>query len=84
MRHFAMSCVPAWTKESGELDREAITRFLEQTKRIYDAQTDGLPEETIESYKTSNEQRLEYYGEYLDDSSTLRTYDSVSYPDHYK
>ena len=76
MRHFAVSCVPAWTTESGELDREAITRFLEQTKRIYDAQTDGLPEETIESYKTSNEQRLEYYGEYLDDSSTLRTYDS--------
>ena len=76
MRYFAMSCVPAWTTENGELDREAIAQFLEQTKRIYDVQTDGLPEETIERYKMSNELWLEYQGEYRDDSAILRTYDN--------
>ncbi len=72
MRYFAMSCVPAWTTESGELDKEAIKQFLEQTKRIYDAQIDGLPEETIEQYKVRNELWLEYRGEYKDDSASLR------------
>ncbi|MDE7284196.1 MAG: extracellular solute-binding protein [Lachnospiraceae bacterium] len=76
MRYFAMSCVPAWTTESGELDRGAIMQFLEQTKRIYDAQTDGLPEEIIESYKTSNELWLEYWGEFMDDAAILRTIDN--------
>ncbi len=76
MRYFAMSCVPAWTTENGELDREAIAEFLEQTKRIYDAQTDGLPEETIEHYKVMNEIWLEIQGECKDDSSFLRTDDN--------
>ena len=76
MRYFAMSCVPAWTTESGELDSEAIAQFLEQTKRIYDAQMDGLPEKITERYKMSNELWLEYQGEYKDDSAALRTIDN--------
>ena len=78
MRYFAMSCVPAWITESGELDREAITQFLEQTKRIYDAQIDGLPEKTIDHYKMSNEMWLENNGEYRDDSAILRTNDNCA------
>ncbi len=76
MRYFAMSCIPAWITESGELDREAITQFLKQTKRIYDAQIDGLPDKTIAHYKMSNEMWLENNGEYRDDSATLRTNDN--------
>ncbi len=63
MRYFAMSCVPAWTTESGELDSEVIAQFLEQTKRIYDVQIDGLPEAVIEEYKISNESWLKGSGE---------------------
>lgn len=77
MRYFAMSCVPAWTTESGELDREAIAQFLKQTKRIYDAQMDGLPEETIAEYHRSNEIHLENQGESRDDSADLRADDNV-------
>ncbi len=76
MRYFAMSCVPAWTTESGELDSETIAQFLEQTKRIYDAQTDGLPEETIEEYKVINELWKGNFGEYKDDSAILRAADN--------
>ncbi len=79
MRYFAMSCVPAWTTESGELDREAITQFLEQTKRIYDAQMDGLPENIIEEYKGRNDSFLEHQGYSLDDSDYLRTGDNIIY-----
>lgn len=77
MRYFAMSCVPAWTTESGEFNKEAIKQFLEQTKRIYDAQTDGLPEEIIEEYKGRNDSWLEHQGVSLDDSEYLRTGDNI-------
>ncbi len=73
MRYFAMSCVPAWMTESGELDREAIAQFLEQTRRIYNAQIDGLPEKTIEQYKRTNEMWQREFGEQRDDSIYLRT-----------
>ena len=79
MRYFAMSCVPAWTMENGELDREAIAQFLEHTKRVYDAQIDGLPEKTIEAYKRTNESYLQNRGETRDDAADLRTDDNVMY-----
>ncbi len=77
MRYFAMSCVPAWTTESGEFNKEAIAQFLEQTKRIYDAQIDGLPEKIIEEYKGRNDSWLEHQGYSLDDSDYLRTGDNI-------
>lgn len=77
MRYFAMSCVPAWIMEGGELDREAISQFLEQTKRIYDAQTDGLPEEIIEEYQWRNDSWLEAQGVSKDDHPDFRALDNV-------
>lgn len=73
MRFFSMSCVPAWMTEDGELDKEAVTEFLEQTKRIYDAQLDGLPEKALSGYITMNESWMQYFGELKDDSGYLRT-----------
>ncbi|MBD5496026.1 MAG: carbohydrate ABC transporter substrate-binding protein [Lachnospiraceae bacterium] len=77
MRYFAMVCAPAWTTDSGELDREAIAQFLEQTERIYNAQMDGLPEKTIDNYKQTNEMWLREFGELKDDSIYLRTGSTV-------
>lgn len=77
MRYFAMSCVPAWTTESGEFDKDAIAQFLEQTKRIYDAQMEGLPEEIIEEYKRRNDSWLEAQGVSRDDHADFRTLDNV-------
>jgi len=73
MRLFAMTCVPAWITESGEIDKEAIEEFLVQTKRIYDAQIDGLPQKNIDMYNRSNENWMEEFGETRDDSKYLRT-----------
>lgn len=44
---FSMVSTPAWTAENGTIDMGAIAEFLTQMKRIYDAQMDGLTEETM-------------------------------------
>lgn len=73
MRFFSMSCVPAWITESGEVNREAIEEFLVQTKRIYDAQIEGLPQKNIDEYSRASESYMEAFGEPMDDSRYLRT-----------
>lgn len=72
LRFFSMTSVPAWTKESGEIDKDAVTEYLKQTKRIYDAQLDGLPEELVENYNRTNEYWLSEMGELYDESEWLR------------
>lgn len=52
LQHFIPTCAPAWKKEDGALDTEALSEFLEQTKRIYDAQNSGGGEEIKEQYVT--------------------------------
>lgn len=44
-------CEPAWKDEDGQLNREKIQSFLEQSKRIYDAQMNGTPQADIEYYQ---------------------------------
>lgn len=67
MRTFSMACAPAWKTESGEVDLAAVEEFLVQTKRIYEAQMDGLPEDVIEDYEGRNEDYIEYYGTNYED-----------------
>lgn len=73
MRLFSMVSVPTWIAENGEINKAAIGEFLEQTKRIYDAQMDGLPQETIDRYNQTNEYWIEEFGETRDNSKYLRT-----------
>lgn len=72
MRLFAMVCVPGWLKENGDIDREAVAEFLTLTKRIYDAQMDGLPKEEVSNYNVLNESYLQDTGISRDDSEQLR------------
>lgn len=69
MKNFITSCAPAWTKQSGSIDREALEEFLVQTKRIYDAQMDGLSEEYVVEYEQRQKDNLEYSGMTLDDEA---------------
>ncbi len=62
MRLFSMTCVPAWMTESGEIDKDAIREFLKQTKRIYDAQMDGISERVIDNYQSMAEDYMLYNG----------------------
>lgn len=73
MRVFSMACVPAWITESGELDKEAVTEFLKQTKRIYDAQMAGIDDQIVEEYQGTND----YYAEYVDGAVSYDDTDDV-------
>lgn len=50
LKRFAMTSAPLWISENGTLNREAIGTFLEEGKRIYDAQMDGIRAEIIQDY----------------------------------
>lgn len=71
MRLFAMLSEPNWKTESGELDREALKEFLEQTKRIYDAQMDGIEAEAVKRYQDRNENFMNYYHMNFEDSDYI-------------
>jgi len=79
MRFFAMTSVPAWKNESGGLDTEAVKEFLKQTKRIYDAQMEGLPAQYVEDYMNSNVNYSSYFGGSREDSDYFRTPDEMGY-----
>lgn len=67
MKNFVAVCAPAWIKGDGGADREAVGEFLEQMKRIYDAQMAGLPEESVRQYEERDEDNVKYIGEKLED-----------------
>lgn len=67
MKNFITSCAPAWSRQDGSIDREALEEFLVQTKRIYEAQMDGLSEEYMVKYEQRQKDNLEYSGMTIDD-----------------
>lgn len=76
MRVFSMASAPVWQTAEGALDKEAVTDFLKQTKRIYDAQMDGLSEEALGEWKAQKEIYQSYEsvsGEELEDADEIRT-----------
>ena len=62
MKLFTPVCAPAWTAADGTVDREAVSEFLTQTKQIYDAQMDGLPEEVLGQHEEDRQYWMTYYG----------------------
>lgn len=75
MRMFSMVSAPTWRTEKGEIDKAAIAEFLIQTKRIYDAQTDGLPEQAIWEWNETSEYYVRTLGESIEDSDDIRMYE---------
>ncbi len=51
MKRWMPVCAPSWKDDKGQLDQAKIREFLEQTRRIYDAQMNGTPQEEIVSYQ---------------------------------
>lgn len=80
MKMFSMASVPAWKTKDGELNRETVSDFLMQTKRIFDAQMDGLPNEITEQWDSVNEYYMQDYGIKMEDFEYFRWgLDSISY-----
>lgn len=62
LRLFSMTSAPAWMTENGDMNKEAIREFLQQTKRIYDAQMDGISDRAIERYQETAQAYEMYNG----------------------
>lgn len=46
---------PIWIGETGQLNMEEVSAYLEQAKRIYDACMEGLPENLLKKFKDREE-----------------------------
>lgn len=64
IRRLLPVCAPSWKTADGSTDLQRIREFLEQTKRIYDAQMNGTPQTMIEMYR----QGMEKSGEFSEES----------------
>ena len=85
MKTFRVGYAPFWKTEAGEIDLQAVEEFLTQTKRIYDAQMDGLPQEIVEDYERRNEEYIEYTGtRYEDDTYFAYGMDDMNYTMGYR
>lgn len=73
MRLFSTISVPEWMTEDNEVDREVISDFLMQSKKIYDAQMDGVSDSVLDSYKEWNDFSEEEFGEPWDETDVMRT-----------
>ena len=60
LKLFGMVSSPAWTDETGGIDREAVKDFYAQVKRIYGAELSGALPEEMEAARKENEELLEY------------------------
>lgn len=73
MRLFAPICASAWITGDGEINKDAVREFLHQTKRIYDAQMEGLPDRALERYQETAQNYETYNGvPSYEDSDYLR------------
>lgn len=60
MRLFSVSSAPSWAAGENGVNKEAVEDFLKQTKRIYDAQMDGIPDKAVERYEQLAEDYMQY------------------------
>lgn len=63
MKLFAITSAQNWKKSDDEINRDAIEEFLTQTKRIYEAQMDGIHLESVKRFQQSNEYFTQSMGE---------------------
>lgn len=63
MKIFSVSSAPAWKKENGEINEDAVAEFLTQMKRIYDAQMDGIGQKQVDRFLSTSDWYAEELGE---------------------
>lgn len=79
LKRFAGTSEPKWITEEGTVDQEVIGAYLEQCKRIFDAQMDGLDEKVKETYEGRSGRLAEYYGQNIDEMEWEVYLDTMSY-----
>ncbi len=73
LKRFLPSCAPSWKTVDGQVNEEKIREFLQQTKRIIDAQMNGTPEDYIKRYQ----QALKEDASHEDDAYFMMIMDTV-------
>lgn len=63
LKRFVSTSAPLWVSADGTVSRDVIREYLEQCKRIYDAQMDGLDTDVIETYNRMSDYYMRSYGE---------------------
>lgn len=63
MKIFSVSSAPAWKKENGEINEDAVAEFLTQMKRIYNAQMDGIGQKQVDRFLSTSDWYAEELGE---------------------
>ncbi len=79
LKRFAPASEPAWVSVDGTIDKECIGAYLEQCKRIYAAQMDGLDEKVRDYYDQRNIGLKERNGIRMDEMEWEIFLDVMSY-----
>ncbi len=79
LKRFAGTSEPKWISADGTVDREIIGDYLEQCKRIFDAQMDGLNESIAEAYNSRMERVASFDGRGADEIDWEIYLDTMSY-----
>lgn len=79
MSLFARTSAPSWKTENGEINQASISEFLEQTKRIYDAQMQGASEKEIQREQEVNAFYLQNGGIPIEETEYFVGMDGLSY-----
>lgn len=79
LKRFSPASEPAWVAADGTIDKDSIGEYLEQCKRIYAAQMDGLDEKVKDYYDQRNIRLKEYYGIRMDEMDWEIYLDVMSY-----
>lgn len=68
MRKFMPVCAPTWKEANGQLNQGKVREFLEQSRRLYDVEMNGTPEEYISMYQQNV---MDESGRHYEETSTL-------------
>lgn len=60
LKLFGMVSSPAWTDETGQMDTDAVSEFLSQMKRIYDAEFAGAVPKEVDALEAEDEELARY------------------------
>ncbi len=79
LKRFAGTSAPRWITAEGTVDRTVIGEYLQQCKRIFDAQMDDVDQKVITDYQGRTDNMAVYYGRNMDEMEWEIYLDVISY-----
>ncbi|TCL54473.1 ABC-type glycerol-3-phosphate transport system substrate-binding protein [Kineothrix alysoides] len=79
IRLLAMISSPAWKTKNGGIDETAVSEFLTEVKRVYDAQMEGASEKDIDRYNSVNDYYMTEYATTREEWDYFGAMDEMGY-----